>query len=348
MSNFEEVKLDYYSLKPVLSRGAVLSFVLGHRGAGKTYAFKEWALKDWLETGAEFVYVRRLDSEMAEIKLSLFDDVAHSFGMQVKSHGSQFKIRPSQPLDLDDKELREWNKDNPWKTFGYAMSLNKQQDYKSGAWPLVNKICYDEFIIENPSRHYLKDEPSQFINLLSTVLRNRKGRVVALSNAGAMWNPYFDYYGVSSKDLQQQFIKRNKGAVVFERYHSEANEKALKAGLMGQLGSEKYIEYAIESKFKDADEHLIIPIEEIELSHGVCNLVTGEEKKLVLCVTKGGKYYVKKGKDGSLDTYGLNSKSMTSSYSKEISASLRENFYRKTILFDSIDSRLAVMNSINY
>ena len=41
----------YFSLHPVLTRNAWMSIVVGHRSAGKTYSFKDWAIRDWLKTG---------------------------------------------------------------------------------------------------------------------------------------------------------------------------------------------------------------------------------------------------------------------------------------------------------
>ena len=57
-------KLPYYDYGPVLSRNALFSFVVGGRGLGKTYGFKHWAIRDWIRSGSEFVYLRRYKSEL--------------------------------------------------------------------------------------------------------------------------------------------------------------------------------------------------------------------------------------------------------------------------------------------
>lgn len=340
------MEMEYYNLDNTLSRGALLSFVLGHRGAGKTYAGKKWAIEDWLRTKKEFVYVRRLDSELAEIKGNLFDDIAPAYNLSIKCVGSTFKIRKVKPLDLEKEEDKEWERENPWKTFGYAMALNLQQDYKSGSWPEVNKIIYDEFIIENPSRRYIKDEPDQFTNLCSTILRHRKGRIVAFSNAGAVWNPYFTAYGITTADLKQQYIKRKKGDVLFEQFHSKGNAEHLRQGLMGRIGTDKYISYAIDSQFKDMDEFMLADPSEYKFSSSWVNLVGATGTRMHVKFTNDGKLFVFKGFVKGLDTYALSKTDLGNTYSKELVARIRDQFLWKNMLFESIDVRLELQNSV--
>ena len=339
----------YYDLNSTLSRGAILTFIIGQRGTGKTYSFKEWAIKDFLKTGSQFIYLRRLDSESLIIKSTLFDDIAHKYGMSVKCRGSVFKIRPIKPLNLTDKELKKWEKENPWKEFGYSMSLNLQQDYKSGSWPLVNKLCFDEIIIENNSRKYINgsEEPSIFINLLSTVFRNRKMKAVLLSNAGAIYNPYFSYYDIRSDELSQEMIKRKSGAVLIHNYKNKENSKILKQGLMGKLGNEDYIKYAIDSEFRDIDSDMIVPINEVKIDGLYFNISMKSGKNYIIKSTEDNRLYAQIGYNKSLPTYSIESNNTKFVYNKEVVSIIKDGFYRKRLLFDSIDTRLDLIDHIN-
>ena len=58
----------YWDIGKPLSYNALFNFIVGARGTGKTYGFKQWAIKDFLKTGAQFVYVRRYKQEMKDIK----------------------------------------------------------------------------------------------------------------------------------------------------------------------------------------------------------------------------------------------------------------------------------------
>ena len=67
---------------------------------------------------------------------------------------------------------------------------------KSTAFPTVNKIIFDEFILDKGAYHYLPDEVTNFLELYSTIARLRDVRVFFLSNALTMTNPYFDYFNI--------------------------------------------------------------------------------------------------------------------------------------------------------
>jgi hypothetical protein len=249
--------MKYYSLEPVLSRGGKLSFVIGHRGAGKTYAFKEWALKDFLATGAQWVYIRRGTDEIVASRGSLWDDIVPQAGYQVKTRGYKCFIRPQIPLELEGKEKNQWEEANPWRPFGYFIALTDAQIFKSASFPLVDKICFDEFIIENTRRQYIPDEANSFMGLISTIARNRKVKTVALSNAGFIDNPYFRYYQIKSSEFDKaSFLRRNNGAVVFEYYIHDNVDELLKTDI-AQISNREYQEYALESKFKDGGDQLI-------------------------------------------------------------------------------------------
>ena len=250
--------MKYYSLEPALSRGCKLNFIIGHRSAGKTYAFKEWAIITWLKTGAEWVYVRRLEDELNSVKHNLWDDISHKYGLEVKSKGSLCLIREKAPEDLEGKELKEWNSENPWKSFGYYIPLSKQQNFKSGSYPKVDKICFDEFIIENTSRRYLPNEVDQFLSLIFTISRDRPVKTVCLSNSGFISNPYFGAYNIKSSDFSNaSFLRRNNGNVLFEYYTSEENLKELSKSSIAKISGDSYKEYALENKFMDGGNALI-------------------------------------------------------------------------------------------
>ena len=337
----------YYDLNETLSRGAGLSFVYGPRDVGKTYAGKNWWLKDFISNGAEGVYVRRLQEELDETKHSLFDDVAHVYGKEVKARGSLFHIRNLRPLELEGKEVREWEQANPWVRFGYSMALSQQQMYKSGVYDKVTKMIYDEIIIENPNKRYLQNEPSQFVNLMTTVFRHRpKRKIVAMSNAGAMWNPYFSYYKVTSKDLQQTFIRRNGGKVLFHIYRNEAAIASLRDSVMGDFGDEEYIRYAVEGKFRDVNEFMIVEKQDVKIVNSLYNVVAESGKMFSIHMTMDGCFLAIKGGLKSKRTYALHSGDMVNLYSPELITDLRERYFRKSIFFDSIDTRMEILNTI--
>ena len=75
----------YYSRNDILSYNGLFNFVVGERGTGKTYQFKDWAISDFINTRRQFVYVRRYKTEFKDID-NFFDDMIkkypdHKFGI---------------------------------------------------------------------------------------------------------------------------------------------------------------------------------------------------------------------------------------------------------------------------
>lgn len=168
----------YWDIAKPLSYNCLFNFIVGMRGVGKTYGWKKWAIKEFLKTGDEFIYVRRYKTEVSQKNLrTFFADVSEEFP------GVKFAVKQNQ-LFINDKYA------------GQAIPLSTAKILKSVSFPRVNKICFDEFILDKGTYRYLPDEVTNFLELYSTVARLRDVRVFFLSNALTVSNPYFDYFNV--------------------------------------------------------------------------------------------------------------------------------------------------------
>ena len=54
----------YYDFEGLLTKNALINMTLSNRGAGKTYGFTKWAIKDFFRSGKQFVYLRRYGTEL--------------------------------------------------------------------------------------------------------------------------------------------------------------------------------------------------------------------------------------------------------------------------------------------
>ena len=54
----------YYDFSKLVSYNALLSFVIGERGVGKTFGAKKFVVNDSLKNGNQFVYLRRYKTEL--------------------------------------------------------------------------------------------------------------------------------------------------------------------------------------------------------------------------------------------------------------------------------------------
>ena len=237
----------YFSLHPILTRNAWMSIIVGNRSAGKTYSFKDWAIRDWLKSGKEWVYCRRYKDELTT-KDTFFDDIAFKYDLEVTVRGWRAFAKKK-----GEKE---------WKPFGYFMALSHQQRYKGTNLPNVNKLCLDEFIIENTRNKYIPDEVNQLMSLCVTIDRDRNElKVVLFSNAGVLNNPYFNEYDIKASDLVlSQWIKRNNGSVLFHHYIPDSDTKeTLVTSHMAMIAPKEYNDYAYDNMFFDAGNEFIIP-----------------------------------------------------------------------------------------
>lgn len=262
----EEAISDWYDLRVILSMGAYLMFVIGERSAGKTYSFKQWAFETWLkarERGEKprlWAYIRRNEEEISIAKRSLWNDYLPERGWDIKTEKHECFIRPHWEEevyeDLDGKMRK--TKPEEWEPFGYFFAISEAQDFKGAAFPLVDKACLDEFIIENPRRQYIPGEVDLFMGLLQTIFRRRKGRVVCLSNSGAIVNPYFKAHNVDSSSFEQsKWVSRANGKVMFEYYTSNRTTEEKESDFIFQIASEEYRDYAFENNFMDSSTELV-------------------------------------------------------------------------------------------
>jgi hypothetical protein len=201
------------------------------RGVGKTYAFKKWAIKDFLRTGAEFVYVRRYKTEIGHKDLrKFFTDISSEYPeVKLEVKGTQFFINE--------------------KYAGQAIALSTAKILKSVPFPNVNKICFDEFILDKGAYHYLPDEVTNFLELYSTIARLRDVRVVFLSNALTVTNPYFDYFNVKMP-FGNKTVARTGDEILVEVIKEAEYTQTAKKTRFGQIiDGTGYGAYAMENEF---------------------------------------------------------------------------------------------------
>ena len=239
--------LDYYGLGPVLSRNAVFNFVVGARGVGKTYSAKVWGVRDYLNNGNQFIYLRRYATELKSATQTLFADIAQEFpDYMFRCHGDILQMK------------RGDNKDDKWEIIGYAIALSKAQQKKSVAYPRVTKIIYDEFIIDRGAIRYMPDEAKAFNDFYSTVDRYKdKTRVLFLANSVSIMNPYFIEYEIRPRKGQEWVTKAN-GFICVHFPKSEKFTQGVYETRFGKfIKGTEYAQYAVGNDFSDNDDSLI-------------------------------------------------------------------------------------------
>ena len=232
----------YWDIYKPLSYNCLFNFIIGPRGAGKTYGSLKYCISQYLKhlaSGEEwqFIYLRRLSRELEKLTKMrggrLFKAVQDEFPNHILKAESNI-------LYCDGKIM------------GYAQELSTATILKSDSFPNVKMIIFDEFIIDNVGTyHYLKDEITKFLEFYETVARMRNDcRVFFLSNAISIANPYFDYFRLNkptNNDIQK-FGKFKE--ILVQNVEAVEYAEAKKQTRFGRLIADtEYGNYAIDNEW---------------------------------------------------------------------------------------------------
>lgn len=210
--------------------------VLSNRGGGKTFDCTKWAIDDFKRTGAQTVWVRRYDTELTGEKGILLNN---RYFDGVISEG----LYQNDELTIDGYE----GKVNG-ETAIYFVALSTSRQLKSVNFPKVNKIIFDEFIIDTGRITYLKNEVEIFLDLFETVARLRDNvRAVLLANSVTIVNPYFLFWNIKP-DRAKRFTVKDQ--ICVELFTDEVFLEKKRQTRFGQLvKGTRYGDYAIENKW---------------------------------------------------------------------------------------------------
>lgn len=244
----------WWDINRTASYNALFNFIVGNRGAGKTYGFLKRQIQKFLKSPKsdrhQFIYMRRLKTELKKLTTAqngrLFDAVQKEFPDHILKAESDV-------LTIDGE------------TCGYAVALSTSSILKSDSFPHVREIGFDEFIIDNTKTyHYLPDEVRKFQDAYETIARpgndlTRPDTIVwFLSNAVTINNPYFSEFHLSppiNGDIQR--FGKTKDMLVQNVANTALIERK-KATRFGQMISgTRYEEYAYDNQWLLDDERFI-------------------------------------------------------------------------------------------
>ena len=239
-------KTKWYNPSKMLSYNKMLNFVLSHRGGGKTFSCKRLAIKNFLKTGKQFIYLRRYKTELKGDNVAkFFDDISVEFpDVEFEVKGHTFYINGEQA--------------------GFAIALTQQVQVRSTPFPNVTLIIMDEFVLDDRGTNlkYLNNEVKTFLEIISTVVRSRDDvRVICCANSISYVNPYFDYWKIriDNTDKREFYFSPLTDQVIVQLYQNEIFTEDMVKTKFGQLiQGTQYGDYAINNEvFLDNEEFLM-------------------------------------------------------------------------------------------
>lgn len=202
--NILQRKPKYYSLAKILKAGADYNIIFGERSNGKTYALLEHALRTYLKTGKQSAYVRRWREDLRGKRAeTLFSGLVANGTLEKLTKGKYNEIFYYTGKWFLSNYNAETKKrvpsDDP---FCYAFSLSETEHDKSTSYPNITTVIFDEFLTR---KYYLTDEFVIFMNLLSTIIRQRDNvKIFMLGNTVNKYCPYFSEMGLNHIRQQEQ------------------------------------------------------------------------------------------------------------------------------------------------
>ena len=222
----------WYDISRVLSYNALLYYIIGERGCGKSFSAKKYVINHYLKKNKQFVYLRRYKTELKESVPKFFDDLKaqglfKNYDLSVE--GNKFYC---------DKKI-----------IGYALPLSTANILKSASFANVDTIIFDEFIIDKGCYHYLQNEVEQMLDIIETIGRLRDIKVLFLGNAISITNPYFTYFNLSLP-YNSDTATFKDGLIVVNYIKNEEYRKVKHESRFGRLiEGTKYGKYAIDNEF---------------------------------------------------------------------------------------------------
>lgn len=235
----------YYNGVSVINANCPINFSIGTRSAGKSYYFKRYCVKQFLDKGHEFIYLRRTKVELEKTLPSWFLDIGNEFpnyAMEMCEHSIMLK-----QVDDDGDVIST-------RCMGYAFSLAEFGKLRSIPFENVMTIFFDEFMPEN--NRYLKPsdpfyEPQALLSLYMSVARGYKQvvrpdvKIICVANLVTFFNPYFTYFGIDLTEKERGVFNN----IYAERFIATGISQEIAETKIGKvLMSTAYGAFALENK----------------------------------------------------------------------------------------------------
>lgn len=173
--------------------------IIGERSNGKTYALLRYAIEKFYKSGykSQFGLIRRWKEDMRGKRAdTLFSPLNNNKEIYTITRGEYEAVVYSNGryyLSNWDDDLGRWiTLDTP---VGFTFALSDMEHDKSTSYPHIQTVIFDEFLTR---KYYLPDEFILFLNVLSTIIRNRNDvKIFMLGNTVNKFCPYFKEMGLT-------------------------------------------------------------------------------------------------------------------------------------------------------
>lgn len=195
--------VKYYDLSHILLKNAHYNLIIGERSNGKTFAVLKYGLKRFCALGEQMAIVRRFSEDFTGKRGQTMFAAIEKEGLIAKYtkgewNGIYYYSSRWYLCRYVDGKREEVNQ----TPLAYGFSLSSGEHDKSTSYPGIKTILFDEFLSRTG---YLKDEFVLFMNVISTIARQRKDiKIFLCGNTVNKYCPYFKEMGLQNISRQKQ------------------------------------------------------------------------------------------------------------------------------------------------
>lgn len=212
----EEVKLKWFDIAPYIKKyDAEIYMFMGARSCGKSYSCLKFLLKRYKKYQEKFVYLRRWNDDVKQfqcetlIKQELVDEVFGE-GYEIKYRNHVFTLchtyENENGKEVTDKE-----------TIAYSLAISDSHHIKGMNFVNTPWVMFDEFI--EMGNHELASEYNKYEQIISTIKRTNKIKIIMLCNLISKYSSYFVRNGINSD--------RIKIGEVYQSLHENGKTKVM-------------------------------------------------------------------------------------------------------------------------
>lgn len=210
----------YYNLNSILKKQCDYNIIFGERSNGKTFALLTYILKRYVKSNGveKGALIRRWKEDVKGARArAMFNGVESEGEVERITKGKWTKVvffNGSFYLGKWDYKIQRYVTEE--EPFCYLFALSDMEHDKSTSYPQVTTVVFDEFLTR---KYYLNDEFILFMNVLSTIIRDRKNvKIFMLGNTVNKFCPYFQEMGL------KHISKQKQGTIDIYRYGQNENE----------------------------------------------------------------------------------------------------------------------------
>lgn len=207
----ENLTENHYRLDRIKKKKAKYNVIFGQRSNGKTYSVLEEILINYCKYHQSGAYIRRWSEDFKRQRANnLWNGIRRDELVSKYSNGEWDDIYyvgyKAYLCRFDDKNNRILD-DVP---FCYYFSITEMEHDKSADYNMITTVCFDECICK---AGYLPDEFVLFMNVLSTIIRDRDNVIIyMLGNTVNKYCIYFKEMGLTN------ILKMKRGDIEVYQY----------------------------------------------------------------------------------------------------------------------------------